>query len=327
MDVRLLRVPARDGGTAVLLHRLAAGAAPRVPVLLVPGFGQNRLTWEVGELSFPAWLAARGHASYALEHRGTGLARRFGERLAASTDELLAELSAALELVRADAGAARVVVVGHSLGGLLALRLAAERPEAVGGVLTLAAGLFLGRGSPLLRGVLRLSRLVVPPPLARRLADRPLPLGVAGAVLLALRPVLDHPAVPFPLPVWAPRAYATRDLEQRFGAGMDRVSVGVAAAVRDSFAGDGLPGIPAGAIPDLLARVRCPVLLVHSSTDPLSPPRVGEPAPAALRSSPDARLLVVGRPPGPPLGHCDLVVSAHARDHVWPQLGEWLADR
>lgn len=327
MDVRLLRVAARDGGTAALLARPAAGPERRTPVLLVPGFGQNRLTWEVGGLSLPAWLAARGHAAYALEHRGTGQARRFGDRLAASTDELLEDLLAALELAADDAGAHRLALVGHSLGGLLALRCAAARPARVNGVLTLAAGLFLGRGSPLLRAVLRLSRLAVPRPLAARVADRPLPLGVAGTVLLTLRPLLDHPAVPFPLPVWAPRAYAVRDLEQRFGEGMDRVSVGVAAAVRDSFAGAGLPGIPARDAPALLGRVRCPVLLVHSAADPLAPPPVGEPVPAALTASPDARLLVVGRPPDPPLGHCDLVVSAHARDQVWPQLGDWLAAR
>jgi pimeloyl-ACP methyl ester carboxylesterase len=121
--------------------------------------------------------------------------------------------------------------------------------------------------------------------------------------------VLDHPAVPFPLPVWAPRAYAVRDLEQRFGEGMDRVSIGVAAAVRDAFAGTGVPGLPARDVSAWLARVRCPVLLIHSATDPLSPPPVGEPARDALVASPDARLVIVGRPPDPPLGHCDVVGS------------------
>ncbi|MBN1769985.1 MAG: alpha/beta hydrolase [Deltaproteobacteria bacterium] len=327
MDARLLRVTARDGGTAALLARPADGPERRATVLLVPGFGQNRLTWEVGDLSLPARLAALGHPTYTLEQRGTGLARRFGQKLATSTDELLADLLAALDLALEDSGADRVVLVGHSLGGLLALRGAAARPERVAGVLTLAAGLFLGRGSPLLHTVLRLSHLAFPPPLAARLAGRTLPLGVVGTVLLALRPVLDHPAVPFPLPVWAPRAYTTGDLEQRFGEGMDRVSVGVAVAVRDAFAGDGFPGVPAGEIPALLARVRCPVLLIHSMTDPLSPPPVGEPVPTALTSSPDARLLVVGRPPEPPLGHCDVVVSEHARAHVWPHVVAWLDNR
>lgn len=327
METRLLRVPARDGGIAVLLARPAEGALRGSPALLLPGFGQNRLTWEVGDLSLPARIAARGRATYVLEQRGTGLARRFGERLAASVDDLLEDVLAAIEVARQDAGADRLVLVGHSLGGLLALRAAAERPGAVSGVVTLAAGLFLGRGSPRLGAVLRLTRLVLPPKIAARLADRPLPLRVVGAVLLALRPVLDHPVVPFPLAVWAPRAYATRDLEQRFGDGMDRVSVGVAAAVRDSFAGAGLPGVPASEVPALLSRVRCPVLLVHSATDPLSPPPVGAPARDALVSSPDARLAVVGRPPDPPLGHCDLVVSEHARDRVWPLVLDWIASR
>ncbi|NMC69730.1 MAG: alpha/beta hydrolase [Myxococcales bacterium] len=327
MEVRLLRVPSSGGGTAALLVRPAEGPGSGPPALLVPGFGQNRLTWEVGDLSLPARLAARGRTTYVLEQRGTGLARRFGDRLAASVDELLEDVLAAIDLARRDAGTDRLVLIGHSLGGWLALRAAAERPAAVAGVLTLAAGLFLGRGSPRLGAVLRLTRLVFPAPLAARLAGRPLPLRVAGAVLLALRPVLDHPAVPFPLPVWAPGAYATRDLEQRFGEGMDRVSVGVAAAVRDAFAGAGVPGLAERDVPAFLARVRCPVLLVHSATDPLSPPPVGEPVLDALAASPDARLVVVGRPPDPPLGHCDLVVSEHARERVWPLLFDWLEAR
>jgi len=99
---------------------------------------------------------------------------------------------------------------------------------------------------------------------------------------------------------------------------------GVASSVRRAFAHDRL-ALPEGRDQaQVLARIRCPALFVHSATDALVPPAVGEPLPGLLRSSPDARIVVVGRPPDPPLGHCDLVVSENARRHVWPLLGEWL---
>jgi pimeloyl-ACP methyl ester carboxylesterase len=322
---RLLRVTARDGGTAALLAWRGAWPASRIPVILVPGFGQNRFTWEVGDLSLPRWLADRGHPTYALEHRGTGLAKGWSNKLASSLDELVeGDLLAAVERVFDDCGSDRVALLGHSLGGLASLLFAASHPERTAALVGLAGGYFLARGSRALRVLALAGKALAFTGLSRRFAGSALSLGFVGAGLLALRPIFDSPSIPFPWPVWQPQAYAKEQLAVRFTCGMDRVSVGVASAVRRAFAHDHL-ALPEGRDQaEVLSRVRCPALFVHSATDALVPPAVGEPLPGLLRSSPDARFVVVGRPPDPPLGHCDLVVSENARRHVWPMLGEWL---
>lgn len=66
--------------------------------------------------------------------------------------------SAEAALRELEARCARVVVIGYSLGGLIALRLAAERP--VAGVITLAAALELAGGWPL--RTLPVARYVMP---------------------------------------------------------------------------------------------------------------------------------------------------------------------
>jgi polyhydroxyalkanoate synthase len=321
---RVLHADVPDGARVALLARRGAWPAARRPVLFVPGYGQNRATWKVGEFSLPRWLAERGHPTYVLEHRGTGLARAWGKRPAASLDELLADVRAAADRVFDDLGDRRVALVGHSLGGLVSLLYAAERPERVAGLATLAGGFFLARGPRTLRALALAAEALAWTGLPRRFASTALPLGAVGAGLLALRRLLDDPRVPFPWPVWQPRSYAPDELRERFTTGMDRTSVGVTTAVRRAFAFDGLV-VPSGtSADDVLQRVRCPVLLVHSATDALVPPAVGEPLTKRLPNAPSVRLLVVGAPPEPPLGHCDLVVSARAERQVWPPLGEWL---
>lgn len=321
---RLFRLDARDGGIAALLAWRGAFPAPHVPVLLVPGFGQNRATWESGPFSLPRRLAERGHPTYALEHRGTGLARGWGDVPAPSLEALVADIFAAAERVFDDTGDPRVALVGHSLGGLTSLLFAASHPDRVRGLLALAGGFFLTRGAKLLRALALAAEPLAWTGLARRFADTALPLGPIGAVLVGLRGLLDHPRVPFPWRVWQPRSYGPDALRDRFTLGMDRTSVGIASELRRAFAFDRLPTLHGEAPENVAARVRCPVLLIHSATDPLVPPAVGAPLLPLLRGSPDARLLVVGSPPDPPLGHCDVVAGADAERRVWPHLDAWL---
>jgi pimeloyl-ACP methyl ester carboxylesterase len=296
-----------------------------LPVLLVPGFGQNRHTWEVGALSLPRYLAARGHPAYVLEYRGTGLARGWGDPPAASIALLADDVAAAADRLRDDCGAPRLVLVGHSLGGLTSLLYAAAHPERTAGVISLAGGFYLARCVPALRLGALLLRLLEPLGLSRRFAAAPLPLGVLGAALLAGRFWLDNPALPVLCPVWSPRAYSPEELFERFTAGMDHVSVGVTAEIRRSITNGGVPSRRDADCRGFLAGVRCPVLSIHAAGDALSPPPVGAPLPALLVNSPEALHEAVGLPPGPPFGHCDLVVSDAARRVVWPRLADWLS--
>jgi triacylglycerol lipase len=134
--MRRLRVPIwREGrvaleGVGLYRSRPALGRdVPRGdgrPVLLIPGY-------LMGDLSLAPLASWLRHLGYAPEH--AGIAANVG-CVTRTTGRLVKRLEAI-----ADAHAARPVIVGHSLGGVLARLLAVQRPDLVGGV--------IGLGSPL----------------------------------------------------------------------------------------------------------------------------------------------------------------------------------
>lgn len=143
------RVETLDG---TRLRWLAGGEGP--PVLLVHGLGGLASNWR---LVAPALARERRVILPELPgHGGSGRLAR-GADLDAFADAVLAVAEAE--------GAVPAPWVGHSLGGLVALRAAARRPDAVTGVvLAAAAGISsatrLGEAIVTLMGVLRPGRLV-----------------------------------------------------------------------------------------------------------------------------------------------------------------------
>jgi len=100
------------------------GPADGIPILFYHGVGGAAWSWEpqVRELS------ARSRV-YVWEARGHGLARAVAD---AGLADYFADAGEALDAVMAAGDPP--VVVGHSMGGLLALAVAAERPAAVRGL-------------------------------------------------------------------------------------------------------------------------------------------------------------------------------------------------
>ncbi|HZU74170.1 MAG TPA: alpha/beta fold hydrolase [Acidimicrobiales bacterium] len=86
--------------------RRAEGAAEQAPVLLVHGYGHNRSGWFVLERHLAK--AGFGHVD-ALNY----------SPLRHDVPELAEQLARRVERLRADSGAERVHLVGHSLGGLV----------------------------------------------------------------------------------------------------------------------------------------------------------------------------------------------------------------
>ncbi|MEV0168068.1 alpha/beta fold hydrolase [Nonomuraea fuscirosea] len=103
-DVELTVREAGEGHPVVLLHAFISGAA----------------TWD----GFAAELAARGRRAIAVEQRGHGESARPGVySMEALRDDVLGVLDRL--------GLERVDLVGHSMGGAVALLAAAHRPAAV----------------------------------------------------------------------------------------------------------------------------------------------------------------------------------------------------
>jgi pimeloyl-ACP methyl ester carboxylesterase len=122
-----IAVPVADGVTMRVRHR-PGRVSP--PFFLVHGLESNARLWD----QVAGHLAAEGHPVYAVDLRGHGESDRpeHGYDNATATADLAA-VAAALGLTGA-------VVAGHSWGGHLALRLAAEHPAVVAGLALLEGG-------------------------------------------------------------------------------------------------------------------------------------------------------------------------------------------
>lgn len=114
-----------------VIHK--AAGTNGAPILLIHGFGADRLIWLANQQE----LAAAGQV-YALDLPGHGETPRAGSGR-------LEDLVTAVERALDAAAIAPVHVVAHSLGGAVAIALAARRPDLVRS-LTLIAAAGLGRG-------------------------------------------------------------------------------------------------------------------------------------------------------------------------------------
>lgn len=225
----------------VTLHYEIDGSGP--PVMLIAGTASDSASWG---LLVPA-LAER-FTVIRPDNRSTGRTRPLDAPLSLEhwADDALA-LAAAL-----DRGP--VAVVGHSLGGMIAMAMAARDPKAVARLVLLAsAPMRMARNTALFDLLLRLRLDGQPPDLWLR----------------AFLPWLFHPRF-FDTPGQLDAAIA-QALAYPYSQAPEQMRAQVAALDRADAA-------------SLAAHVRCPTLAVLASDDLLIPPG---PAREALRAIPD----------------------------------------
>jgi len=114
-------------GARLALRRLDPAGPPRALVLLLHGFGDHSGRYA----HVAAWLAERGCAVWALDQRGHGRSpgpRGHMTRFA----QFLADVAALRRRAAAEVAAPQVLL-GHSFGGLVALRYLETAPEGLAG--------------------------------------------------------------------------------------------------------------------------------------------------------------------------------------------------
>lgn len=140
-----------------LLRRGWLPERPRAALLIVHGFAEHSGRYEhVGR-----WLAERGLAAHAYDQLGHG--RSSGLRCHVRRfDDYLDDLARVLDRVRDDAPGLPLVLLGHSMGGLVVAKFARERRPDVAGVALSGPPLGLA-GAPRRRlWMARAIRLVAP---------------------------------------------------------------------------------------------------------------------------------------------------------------------
>jgi acylglycerol lipase len=152
---------AREGrftgsGGIEIFWRAWTAPEPRAAVVLAHGVSEHSGRYaHVGEA-----LSARGYSLWALDHRGHG--RSGGGR--AVIDDLeaaLADLDRLVELA-GEAPRRKPYLLGHSMGGMLALAYAIRRQERLAGLLLSGPVAVLEAASPLQRAASRLLSRVAP---------------------------------------------------------------------------------------------------------------------------------------------------------------------
>jgi alpha-beta hydrolase superfamily lysophospholipase len=135
-------------------------ANPRAALLFVHGLAEHSGRYDATALSF----AKRQLACYGLDLRGHGMSQ--GRRVhVASFDDYLADVDAALALARERHPGLPLFLVGHSMGGLIAVLYVLAKPEAVAGAVVsspLLAPHPSAEPSCMLRAVSRILSAVAP---------------------------------------------------------------------------------------------------------------------------------------------------------------------
>lgn len=124
-------------GGLSLFYRSWEPEQAKATLVLVHGAGEHVGRYE----HVAAWFAARGFAVWAMDHRGHGQSE--GTRMHVDRfDDYIEDLHRFVDLVTKESG--RPVMIGHSMGGLIAYRYAAVHPETIS-ALVLSSPWFLSR--------------------------------------------------------------------------------------------------------------------------------------------------------------------------------------
>lgn len=110
-------------------------------ILLLHGYAEHSGRY----LPLGEYLTDRGYKIYAPDHRAHG--RSDGEKaLIDDMDNILADLQRLLDIARGENPGKKIFVIGHSMGGLLAICFATAQQERLAGIVLSAPGIMIGAG-------------------------------------------------------------------------------------------------------------------------------------------------------------------------------------
>ncbi len=308
------------------LHSVTSATPRRPPVLLIPGFSSNRYTFGVRRAhSLANALNATHRDVWICELRGSQSSRWLGKgRAPIDIDaKLLVDLPAMLDHIQDATDAPQIDLIGHSLGGLLALLAAGgDESDRVGRIVTLATpGTFKGivgafeSSGPLFRGLAKGVEN-----LAGHLG------GFALAGLARTRGPVPHlfafqrHFLPGACDASVRRLYLDHAIESVHGGELAQLTRWVREGIISDRAGRSLE--------HQLTAVRHPTLVISATRDKVSPEANAFAAYAKIQSS-DKHFRLVGRDHGArrDYAHADLLLADSARLDVHEPIADWLDAR
>ncbi|MGE0324805.1 MAG: alpha/beta fold hydrolase [Polyangiaceae bacterium] len=297
----------------------AIAAPSRAAVLLVHGYSQNRYAWHLPSRSLVNYLACASYDVFNIDLRGHGRSDHLGAGLPERVDQFVQEdLPAALDSIHRLSGFERVFLIGHSLGGLCAYAVAAERPAQVAGVVSIGSPYRFTAGTKLLAGLseafLLLDRTLGMP-------NIPVPARLYGRFVRVSQRVVNSRLYPVPLRGFRRGSMEPEVLRQHMALAMDQGSIETMrtlftwAAESRASRSTTLFGLE-----QAFEELDLPLLVIAGSHDDLAPPASVRPG-FERSTSTDKTYREL------PFGHIDLLVGRDAPRLTWPLLERWLDRR
>lgn len=119
----------------------------KYPILLIHGFAQNNLSWHGKNGGLAPVLKDKGFHVFSVDLRGSGYSRM--RRLYYNytfEDFVFKDIDSAVAFIMSKVGVDKVVLAGHSLGGICSYVFSSFFPDKVHAILTFGSPVHFGRG-------------------------------------------------------------------------------------------------------------------------------------------------------------------------------------
>jgi pimeloyl-ACP methyl ester carboxylesterase len=313
----------------------ASGRKRPLPVMLLPGLGQNRYTWHLSRLSMVNFLVDRGMDVFVPEFRGHGLSRIAGSKAPRGfSDYVFKDVPAFLKAALDRTGRRSIFLCGHSLGGTIMYAIDPALEKHIRGYIFMGSPVLLGRGLALVTAAAKIvdGALISAPVLSKKNRDRigqtRFRIDLIGSGMRTGLRILNSPINFLPYQLWYPKSIDDYDLRERIVLGFDQTSTAVVKlmviwASRGKFVDEH------GA--DLFERnlraKRKPALFIIGDRDDVVPQESIRPAYDMIASRDKTWKEFNIRENGCHWGHIDIVNGKHAPHEVWPYVAEWMEER
>jgi pimeloyl-ACP methyl ester carboxylesterase len=119
------------------------------PILLIHGYAQNNLSWHGKSGGMAPELSKRGFHVFAVDLRGSGFSRLGKIRYSYTFEDFVfKDIDTAVSFIKARSLSPKVILAGHSLGGICSYAYTSWKQENVFSVITFGSPVFFGKGVP-----------------------------------------------------------------------------------------------------------------------------------------------------------------------------------
>ncbi len=124
----------------------------KYPLLFIHGYAQNNLSWHGRSGGLAPELKKMGFHVFSVDLRGSGLSRLRKIRYNFTFDDFVfKDVKEAVDFIRVRERVGKVVLAGHSLGGIVSYTFSAFFPDKVYAIITFGSPVHFGRGVPLMK--------------------------------------------------------------------------------------------------------------------------------------------------------------------------------